>query len=287
MKPALEHLPLSSEESFAVRYFDYDYYPTPWHFHPEYEIVLVTESTGKRFIGDDVRDFKPGDLAFIGPNLPHLYRNDSQYYEKQSSLRACSIVIHFLERSLGDGFLSLPESKPVQLLLSRSRNGLQVTKKTQQVVSELMHKICEAHGMKRWMLLLDILHILSESKDLQAISKTQVQGINAVESHRMNGVLDFVLKNFHREISLQEVASLVNLSENSFSRYFSKRTRKPFISFLNEVRLSHACKLLIENQKSVSLISFECGFGNLSNFNRQFRKVYGTNPLTFRKQFIG
>jgi AraC-like DNA-binding protein len=100
-------------------------------------------------------------------------------------------------------------------------------------------------------------------------------------------VLDFVLKNFHREISLQEVASLVNLSENSFSRYFSKRTRKPFISFLNEVRLSHACKLLIENQKSVSLISFECGFGNLSNFNRQFRKVYGTNPLTFRKQFIG
>ena len=79
MKPVLEHLPLETKESFVVKYFDYPYYPTPWHFHPEYEIVLVTESTGKRFIGDSITDFKPGDLAFIGPNLPHLYRNDAAY----------------------------------------------------------------------------------------------------------------------------------------------------------------------------------------------------------------
>ncbi|HKZ38062.1 MAG TPA: cupin domain-containing protein, partial [Chryseolinea sp.] len=122
MKPVLEHLPLQPEESFVVKDFDYPYYPTPWHFHPEYEIVLVKESTGKRFIGDSISDFEPGDLAFIGPNLPHLYRNDSAYYQREnSSLRARSIVVHFLELSFGQDFFSLPETRPLQSLFSRSR----------------------------------------------------------------------------------------------------------------------------------------------------------------------
>ena len=107
MKPALEHLPKEKNHSFVVKFFDYNYYPTPWHYHPEYEIVIVTESTGKRFIGDHISDFQPGNLAFLGPNIPHTYRNDDKYYEETSGLRAKSIVIHFTEDSLGDDFLLL------------------------------------------------------------------------------------------------------------------------------------------------------------------------------------
>jgi AraC-like DNA-binding protein len=285
MKPKLEHLPLQAEESFVVKFFDYDYYPTPWHFHPEYELVLVTESTGKRFIGDDIRDFMPGDLAFIGPHLPHLYRNDSAYFEGQSSDRAKSIVIHFLKSSFGESFFALPESRGIKTLLENSVRGFQVVGNTNKVVAAIMHEMCEMKGMKRWLKLVEILEILASSNELQYISRGNLQGSNEGESTRINTIFEFVMKNFHREISLSEVADIVSLSENSFSRFFSKRTRKTFVSFVNEVRLSHACKLLSENKLSVTDVSLECGFSNLSNFNRQFKKVYQTTPLAYRKLY--
>jgi AraC-like DNA-binding protein/mannose-6-phosphate isomerase-like protein (cupin superfamily) len=286
MKPVLEHLPLEPEESFVVKSFDYPHYPTPWHFHPEYEIVLVTESTGKRFIGDSVCDFKPGDLAFIGPNLPHLYRNDPAYYTTKSQpMRARSIVIHFLEKSFGNDFLSLPETRNVKNLLLRSRRGLEVTGSTHAIVSERIHMLCTLTGLPRWLKLLEVLEILSESGELKDISRTHVVGKNEIESERMNKVFEFVVRNFTREITIREVANHVNLSQNSFSRYFSERTRKPFITFVNEVRLSNACKLLQENKRSVSEICFDSGYNNLSHFNRQFKKVYAVSPLAYARQF--
>ena len=286
MKPVLEHLPLQPEESFVVKDFDYPYYPTPWHFHPEYEIVLVKESSGKRFIGDSVRDFEPGDLAFIGPNLPHLYRNDLIYYESENStLRARSIVVHFLESSFGQGFFSLPETRPLQSLFSKSRLGLNVIGDTREAAIEKLQALCTLTGFPRWLKLLELLHLLAGSIELETISRTHIVGKNEMESDRMNKVFEFVMKNFEREITIAEIASHVNLAANSFSRYFSQRTRKSFISFVNEVRLTHATKLLQENVLSIAEICYSSGFNNLSNFNRQFKNVYQVSPLSYAKQF--
>jgi AraC-like DNA-binding protein len=286
MKPVLEYLPRNSGESFVTRFFDYQYYPTPWHFHPEYELVLVTESTGKRFIGDHISDFKPGDLALIGPYLPHTYKNDAKYFEDDSTLRAKSIVVHFKEDSFGSGFFDLPESTRIASLLERSFRGIAVTGKTNELVAQKLYQLLEKKGCSRWLQLLDILNILSESKDLNYICNHAITGRNTAETIRMNQVINFVLGNFKREISIAEVAGLTNMAENSFSRYFSQRTRKSFTSFVNEVRLNHASKLLIETTKSVTDICLECGYNNLSNFNRQFLKVYKKNPLGFRQIFL-
>jgi AraC-like DNA-binding protein len=287
MKPVLEYLPRNADESFVTRHFDYLYYPTPWHFHPEYELVLITESTGKRFIGDDISAFQPGDLALIGPYLPHQYRNDPRYFEKKSRLRARSIVVHFKEDTFGNGFFRLPESEKIQQLLNRSAKGLAITGRTNQVISKKLIALVEATALKRWMLLLEILNILSESKDLSYISKEIITGQNPIETNRMNQIIDFVIKNFNREISLSEAAGIAHMADNSFSRYFSQRTRKSFTSFVNEVRLNHACKMLIETNNSITQISMDSGFNNLSNFNRQFRKLYNKNPLIFRKLHHG
>lgn len=287
MKPVLEYLPLESEESFVVKSFDYKYYPTPWHFHPEYELVMVTESTGKRFIGDNIRNFKENDLALIGPNVPHLYKNDPSYYTPNSKRRARSIVIHFLERSFGKSFLELPEAKKISRLLARSSRGLDVTGSTRKVVGQMMHELCSLSGMARLIKLLDILRILSESKELKNISGENITGQNEIESDRINEILNFVFKNYQREITVPEVAAIANLAVNSFSRFFRKRTRKTFISFLNEVRLSQASKMLIENDMSVAEICFSCGFNNLSNFNKQFRRIYGSNPVRYRQNYWG
>jgi AraC-like DNA-binding protein len=282
MKPVLEYLPRNDGESFVTRHFEYSYYPTPWHFHPEYELVLVTESTGKRFIGDAISEFKPGDLALIGPYLPHHYRNDPKYYEKKSKRKARSIVVHFREDSFGEHFFKLPETEKIQELLTRSYKGMDIKGKTNQIISKKLFELVEAKSMNRWMLLLEILHILSDSSDLKFICNEVIRGQNATETNRMNRVIDFVIKNFNREISLSEAAGEAHMAENSFSRYFSRRTRKSFTSFVNEVRLNHASRLIAETNKSITEISLDCGFNNLSNFNRQFRKLYKNSPNKIR-----
>lgn len=283
MKPVLEYLPRNAGESFVTRHFEYAYYPTPWHFHPEYELVLVTESTGKRFIGDSISEFKPGDLNLIGPYLPHLYRNDPKYYEKKSRLRARSIVVHFKEDSFGEHFFNLPEAENIRLLLSRSIKGLNVGGKTNPVIRKKLIDLVEARVFDRWILLVEILHILSCSQDLHFICNEVITGQNPTETNRMNRIIDFVIKHFHREISLSEAAGIAHMAENSFSRYFSQRTRKSFTGFVNEVRLNYASRLLAETNRSITEISIDCGFNNLSNFNRQFRKLYNKNPMTVRK----
>jgi AraC-like DNA-binding protein len=287
MRPVLEHLPVDPEQSFVVKFFEYGYYPTPWHFHPEYELVLVTESTGRRFIGDPIGNFGPGNLAFIGPDLPHLYRNDPAYYQPGSSLQAQSIVIHFSESSFGQNFLGLPETRRLQALFARSLRGLDITGKTNQRVGKKMHELVGLKGMPRWIGLLEILQILSESRDCRPISNGYLKGQNETESDRLNTIFEYVMKNFKNSLSVTEVARLVNLAENSFSRYFSLRTRKTFTSFVNEIRLNHACQLLIGNKMSISEICFESGFNNLSNFNRQFKNAYHMNPFQYRKAIDG
>lgn len=283
MKPVLEYLPVNSGESFVTRYFDYPYYPTPWHFHPEYELVLVTESTGKRFIGDHISEFGPGNLALLGPYLPHNYRNAPQYFAKKSKLRARSIVVHFKETSFGKHFLELPESQKIKQLLGRSFKGITITGVTNKIISEKLLDLVEAKEFSRWLILIEILHILSTSNDCYPICKEIITGQNINETNRMNLVIEFVIKNFNRQIALNEVADIAHMAENSFSRYFSQRTRRPFTSFVNEVRLNHASKLLLETNKSITEICSDCGFNNLSNFNRQFRRLYDLNPKNLRK----
>ncbi len=282
MKPVLEHLPRDADESFVVRHFDYEYYPTPWHFHPEYELVLVTESTGKRFIGDNVNDFGPGNLALIGPNLPHLYKNDPLYYAGKPGLRARSIVVHFLDSSFGENFFNLPETKAVRSLLARSARGLEVTGRTNLLITQKLNELLALSGLPRFLCLLNILEILSVSDECTNISGNAIAGANETESDRLNNVFEFVSKNFHRDIRMAEIAELVHMAENSFSRYFSQRTRKPFSQYLLEFRLNHAANLLVEGQMSISEICFTCGFNSISNFNKQFRKQYDMNPLGYR-----
>ncbi len=286
MKPALEHLPREKDHSFVVKYFDYNYYPTPWHYHPELEIVMVTESTGKRFIGDHISDFAPGNLAFLGPNIPHTYRNDDKYYEEGSDLRAKSIVIHFTEASLGSDFLKLPEATPVNKLLEQSSQGLDIFGETYQEISKKLLDIVTLDGLKRWLCLIEILMELAESKTAYPITQTVHIGYNERESKRLCSVFDWVTANFEKEIRLSEAAEIAQMNENAFSRFFSLRTRKTFSGFVQELRLKKAAKLLVENDMTITQVCYDCGYNNVSNFNRQFLAHYQMNPMKYRKAFL-
>lgn len=286
MKPALEHLPKEKDHSFVVKYFDYNYYPTPWHYHPEYEIVLVTESTGKRFIGDHISEFQPGNLALLGPHIPHTYRNDDKYYDEGSTLRAKSIVIHFSEASLGNDFMQLPEARLLHKLFERSVYGIDISGRTNKKVSNKLHDILSLTGLKRWLCLVDILVDIAEARNLSTITKSSHIGYNDKESKRLCHVFDWITTNFEKNVRLSDAAKIAEMNENAFSRFFSQRTRKTFVGFIQELRLQKAAKLLIENDMSITQVCYDCGYNNVSNFNRQFLNHYGMNPMSYRKTFL-
>ncbi len=286
MKPVLEHLPLDDKESFFIRAFDLPYFGTPWHYHPEYELVLVAESEGKRFVGNSITDFKKNDLSFFGPNLPHLYRNPPEYYARDSRLKARSIVIHFLETALGRDFFSLPQTAKINQLFEHSRQGIDILGETRKKVIAKMRAMLQTAGFQRLIHLLEILNILAESTEYKLISGPGIVGHNAADSERLDKVFQYILQNFHRPIRLEEVAGLVYMTRTSFCRFFLERTKRTFSDYLTEVRLNHAARLLIEENMSISRIAYDSGYNNLSNFNRQFREKYKINPKKYKSFYL-
>jgi len=285
MNPILEYLAPDSEESFFLNAFDFSYFPTPWHYHPEYELVLVEKSSGKRFIGNAVSDFEAGDLSFFGPNLPHLYKNSPEFYENNESLRARSIVIHFSEESIGESFLMLPQAKKIRDFFEMSRQGLDITGATKEFVIQQMHKMLGLNGMNRLICLLTILDKLSVSGDFRLISDPGIIGHNKTDTERLNKIFQYALKNFDKDIHLEEVAALVYMTRTSFCRFFQERTKRSFFGFLASIRLDHSCKLLKETNKSIADIIYSCGYNNFSNFNRQFRSKFDMSPKSYRQLY--
>jgi AraC-like DNA-binding protein len=279
--PALEHLTKTENESFVYRNFEYDFFPTPWHYHPEFEIVLVTSSTGKRHIGNHVGDFGPGNLCFIGCNIPHTYKSDEKYYHKKKQLKAKSIVIHFSLDTFGDS-IYLPEFKPILSFLKNYKRAFDITGIEQEKISDIMRKMQYYKPLKRWYALVQILEILSMSDNLHNIVQDEIEGFNPLESMRLLKVFEFVKDNYHRSIKIASISALVHMTETSFSRFFIQRTRRSFTDYLVEYRLSKAQKLILETEENIENIAMRTGFNNLSNFNRHFKKKFGVTPRNCR-----
>jgi AraC-like DNA-binding protein len=275
------------DESFVIGRFEYTYFPVPWHYHQEVELLYIRESYGTRFIGNRMQEFKAGDFVLIGQNVPHLYRNEDSFYGGEHPERARSQVLHFLPESLGSGFLELPESVVIKKLLKRSQLGLDIKGRANNEGKKLFDRMFDTHGLHRWVLLVELLLLLAESDELQTIAQESMalSGLNPSDTDRLGRVFEYVFINYKRDIRLSEVAELISLTESSFSRYFKQRTKKNFMDFLTEVRLNEACKLLVNNNATITEICYESGFNNISNFNRHFKKHYGLNPRTYQKQF--
>ncbi|RYG01566.1 MAG: AraC family transcriptional regulator [Chitinophagaceae bacterium] len=293
MKPQLHKLPLISDNSFVYQKLSCNYFPKPWHFHEEYELVLIEESRGTKFIGDKVSLFEDKELILIGSNIPHLFRNHEEYYDKTGTLEAKSIFIHFRDDFLGTNFFDVPEMKLVRKLLENSAFALQINGKIKKIVIAKLVEIAEQKPAQRLLSLLEILVRLSESKELTPLLSTAFVTNNRLtkstnnkkDSDRIHKVFEFIMKNYKHEMYLQEIATLLNMSCVSFSRYFKHHTGKTFSEYVTEIRITHACSLLMQDNESISQISYSSGFENLSNFYRHFKKITGVVPKDYRLRF--
>lgn len=273
--------------SFMVKELIEPHFDPNWHFHPHYQLFLVEEGTGTRFIGDSIKHFGPGDLVFLGPNLPHLWRSDQAYFDRQSGLTTKGTVVYFAEDFLGTEFLGKQEMTPLRHLLNHARQGLEWTGYTRNRTETALKNLArQPIGFERVISLLTLLNDLSHATDYRYLtSPGYTNTVKPNETDRMQLVHDYVLGHFPDDLSLDTIADLAGMTPPAFCRYFKTRANKTFSEFVSEVRIGHACKLLIGGKLNITQISFESGFRTLSNFNRQFKEITGQTPSSYVKTY--
>jgi AraC-like DNA-binding protein len=283
MKALFEQLDNHVDSSFLFRKFSLPYFDAPYHFHPEFELTLILKSSGKRFVGNNVTDFEVGDLVLLGPNLPHCWRNESIGQDHASE----SIVIQFKEDFLGENFFKMPETKGIRDLLEKSKSGICITGKTRDRIGREIEFLLNAPPIQRLLGLIDLLNTIANSGEYKKINSQDITyNLSDLDMRRINRVYAYVIENYTTEVHLETAAHLANMTETAFCRYFKKITKKTFLDLVTEFRVKHACQLLGTTEKQVSEICFECGFGNISHFNKQFKTVTGHSPLNYRKEFL-
>jgi len=284
--PSIEKT-LSSKETFIYKDITDSYFNPHWHFHSEFQISYIAKGKGARFIGDHVQNFKEGDLVFTGPNLPHLWRSDEAYFKKDSKLTTRGLVIYFDHQLLSDSLLSKEEFYNINKLVKNSVRGIEFYGQTQQKIKKLILNIDKEKGFDRIIKLMEIINVLANSKEFNLLSSPGYsQNFKGDDTEKMQKVYDYVMTNFKTKISLDEIAFMLNMTTTSFCRYFKPRANKTFTRFVNDIRIGHARKLLLEDNFNISQISYECGFNTLSNFNRQFKAITNLTPHEYRNLFI-
>ena len=287
MRPQLLKVTREPGHSFCVRRDLVPYVNNRWHFHSEVELIHFKKGQGTQFVGDNMKRFKPGDVVLVGANLPHYWRFDETYFEEYTEVTADVRVAHFGEKFWGNSFLDLPETAHLKSLLEKAKRGLQVEGEAGKKVAELLERLLEAEGMHRLLLLQEALYIIAVSERLQPLSSIGFRhNFQEAESERINLIYEYSLQHFRRSIQLEEIAGVANISPNSFCRFFKSRTRKTYSRFLIEIRVGHACKLLIENNLSIKQVCYESGFNNFTSFYKYFKLITGKSPLGYQREFI-
>jgi AraC-like DNA-binding protein len=282
MKALFQRLTSEPEEGFVFKAIHSSSFDCPWHVHPEYELILVLQGAGYRIVGDNIARLAAGDLVLVGPGLPHIWQ-DQPGPGGRASVHC--LLIQFEEKYLADGLLRFPPMEPVRRLLHRAAQGLHVVGATRTRVSALMRHMTEVKGMERVLYFFQILAVLASSEECRPIASAGfAANSNLYDQERMDRVFQFLNRQIGQEVRLSQAAEIVHLSEGAFSRFFRGHTGKTFPQFLNELRIGRACSLLMEGNLNVTEVAFECGFKNLSNFNRQFLRLKGLSPRDFRAQ---
>ncbi len=286
MRMMHEHIDFPGRSAIKVKRREEPGFTYPWHFHSEYELLYVIEGTGKSFVADSIRQFGSGDLVLLGSNLPHFWKHDESYEKAGNQKKVKYIVVQFPHDFFHSQISEYPEFGLIGNLFKRSSRGIRFKGQAVSQVSGLIDEITGTKGIGRVLQLLKILQLLSETKDYVLLGGEYYQQNNfEMNSDRLTRVLHFINTNYQQEIKLDEVAEKAHLHPSAFCRFFKEKTGKSLSGYVTDMRISYACKLIIEHKRSISQVCFECGFNNLSNFNRTFKKHTGFTPTGYYSQF--
>lgn len=252
-----------------------------WHYHEEYELHLIVETTGKVFVGDYIGRFEPGHLVLTGPRLPHNWISNEL---PENGVQVRDIALQFSDEPLRQASKHLSELREALPLLERARHGIEFMGMSEQAYERIM-KIRQSSGLQRFSEFVALLSLLTRHQDYRLLSNVQLQSFDDdVSLRQISEVVDYITANYANQFALIDIAKRVGMSESRFSRYFRRATGNTFTDFVNRLRVNRACQLLMETDQYVSTICYNVGFNNIANFNRRFMELKGMTPSDFRKQ---
>jgi AraC-like DNA-binding protein len=259
-------------------------FPTPlarWHYHEEYELHIITATSGKMFVGDWIGQFQPGQVVLTGPRLPHNWVTMDM---AEASVPQRDLVIQFKHEPLQRATENIPELAEVLPLLDRARHGIEFFDMSEHAIAH-WHKVKANRGLRRFTAFCDFLCDLAACTEYRLLSNVQLQSVDDDDSMRqINDLVIRLTDNLDKPISAADVAAELDMSESRFSRFFRRATGNTFTDFVNRVRINRACQLLMNSGRLITDICYEVGFNNVANFNRRFLEIKGMTPSEYRKQ---
>jgi AraC-like DNA-binding protein len=265
--------------SFRWHRHDYPSALARWNYHPEYEIHLIAESAGKMFVGDHIGAFQRGNLLLVGPNLPHHWVSDLEPGER---IEGRDVVLQFSAKFIEDARKVFPEFGRFLPVLEESRRGIEFFGEDARDCGELLTKMGDCHGLSRLALFMALVERLARAKQRRLLaSETYRPESIAGSDARIGAVIEYMFANVH-DVRMSAAAAIVGMNESTFSRHFKKMTGANFVDCVRKIRIAKACTLLENDARGITEIVFECGFQNISNFNRAFRREKGMTPRDYR-----
>jgi AraC-like DNA-binding protein len=265
--------------------FHNEFHPfAPWHHHPEYELVLQLRGKGKRVVGDNADRYLEHDLIFTGPYLPHQWIPDINPPGHPDNFQEKAIVIQFLHDFLGEKFFDLPENVFLKKFLENSSRGCEFYGETKKTIISILMKMMENNDTGRFYGLLSLFEVFASGPEFHFLSSpASVESFMLRENESMHTALQYIMQNFQKEIQVRDLLEVTNMSYATFYNYFKRNYKMPFKEYLLDIRVDYACKLLKDQSRNIAEIAYSCGFENLSNFNRQFRRLKSMTPSQYQK----
>jgi len=282
MKIMHEQLNIIGNNTIKVKWDNFPHFTFPWHHHREYEIVYVLKSFGIRYVGDSIENFNEGDLVLLGSNLPHYWKSAPEFYENNPKLKVNAVVIQFSTDLFGTNQLQLPEFAAINSLLSNAGQGIKFNSVQTKSVQKKVVKMLRLSGFDRYIGLLDILNEMAKNTDFELLASVHFEKDSmGYGDNRINKILTYINYNYREKINISNLANLSGMNTTALCRYFKSKTGKTIVQHINELRIGYACKLMTEKQMQIAQIAIECGFNNISNFNRTFKQYTSKTPTAY------
>ncbi len=285
MTALFEKITVKADESFSIGVFQDNLEKSTWHYHNNYEISFITEGSGKRIVADSIEEFQPGDLAFIGTKLPHVWLADKEV--KTLTARSLEMVfLQFNSNVLSPQLLILPEFSNIKKALDMSERGIQIIGTTLNEVSEIMLQLPYLKSFDRMLHFFMLMDIIGKSETNKPLaSKEYLAKRFTTGNKRIATIHEYLMNNYREDIDLGKLAALVSMAEGSLCRFFKMNMGITLFEYLNQIKTEFACKLLMNKDLSILEICLDSGFNNISHFNKQFKKITGVPPSEYRKRF--
>ena len=276
-------IPKTTTASLILQEDVESYFYDKLHQHTEYQLTCIISGNGTVVHGEYVDAFGEGDVFLMGSNVPHVFRCDESYYKEDKEAR--SISIFFNEEQVGELSLQFSEFNWLNRFLEQAKLGGKALGGLKEEIAIKMYEIFSSNQFDRLMQFLQLVKELSTDQQWQPLLEQVAKRVREQDGKRLDDIFSYTLSNYHKSITIEQIADVANMNKSSFCRYFKQHTRKSYIDFLNEYRIQKACGLLSDPDKSIAQVAYEVGFANLSNFNRQFKRMKNQTPRDFRNEF--